>query len=159
MYPLLTQAVRGETRSVSKPYYDFFLHTFGLPLLLLMGIGPLVAWRRASLRALGKTFIVPSVAAVVTGVTLIALGFGSSTPGLLAYTFGAFVAASIVLSCAQNTRRRALSRIVAARARSSWRETGAATAGTSCARRFSCSRSASPGRRVPIDSRRQSTSR
>ena len=59
MYPLLTQAVRGETRSVSKPYYDFFLHTFGLPLLLLMGIGPLVAWRRASLRALGKTFVIP----------------------------------------------------------------------------------------------------
>src|SRR3954454_22593353 len=29
VYPLLTQAVRGETRSVSKPYYDFFLHSFG----------------------------------------------------------------------------------------------------------------------------------
>jgi len=26
VYPLLTQALRGETRSVSKPYYDFFLH-------------------------------------------------------------------------------------------------------------------------------------
>src|SRR4029077_1471439 len=49
--PLLTEALRGETRSVSKPYYNFFLHSFGLPLLLLMGIGPLVAWRRASLRA------------------------------------------------------------------------------------------------------------
>src|SRR5213075_255660 len=32
VYPLLTQAVNGETRSVSKPYYNFFLHTFGLPL-------------------------------------------------------------------------------------------------------------------------------
>ena len=62
VYPLLTQAVRGETRSVSKPYYDFFLHSFGLPLLLLMGIGPLVAWRRASLRALGKTFLIPLAA-------------------------------------------------------------------------------------------------
>src|SRR5438309_5755576 len=37
VYPLLTQAVNGETRSVSKPYYDFFLHSFGLPLLLLLG--------------------------------------------------------------------------------------------------------------------------
>ena len=37
LYPILSEAVRGETRSVSKPYYDFFLHTFGLPLLLLMG--------------------------------------------------------------------------------------------------------------------------
>ena len=106
MYPLLTQAVRGETRSVSKPYYDFFLHAFGLPLLLLMGIGPLVAWRRASLRALGKTFIVPLCAAVVTGVALIELGFGSSTPGLLAYTFSAFVFASIVLEFWRGTTAR-----------------------------------------------------
>jgi len=97
LYPVLSEAVRGETRSVSKPYYDFFLHTFGLPLLLLMGIGPLVAWRRASLRSLEKTFVVPFAAAVVTGVVLLALGFGSSWPGLLTYSFSAFVAASIVL--------------------------------------------------------------
>jgi cytochrome c-type biogenesis protein CcmF len=103
-YPLLTQAVHGTTRSVSKPYYDFFLHTFGLPLLLLMGIGPLVAWRRASLRALGKTFFIPAVAAVITGAALIAVGLGSSTPGLLAYTFSAFVAASIVLEFTRGTR-------------------------------------------------------
>ncbi|HZC30822.1 MAG TPA: cytochrome c-type biogenesis CcmF C-terminal domain-containing protein, partial [Gaiellaceae bacterium] len=97
LYPILSDAVRGETRSVSKPYYDFFLHTFGLPLLLLMGLGPLVAWRKASLRSLGKTFVIPFAFAVVTGVALLSLGFGSSWPGLLAYTFGAFVAASIVL--------------------------------------------------------------
>jgi cytochrome c-type biogenesis protein CcmF len=89
--------VRGQTRSVSKPYYDFFLHTFGLPLLLLMGLGPLVAWRRASLRSLGKTFLIPFGVAVLTGIALLALGFGSSWPGLLAYTFSAFVLASIVL--------------------------------------------------------------
>src|SRR5438067_590743 len=104
IYPLLTQAVRGETRSVSKPYYDFFLHSFGLPLLLLMGIGPLVAWRRASLRALGRTFLLPLAAAGAVGVILIALGYGSSTPGLLAYTFSAFVAASIVLEFWRGTR-------------------------------------------------------
>jgi len=104
MYPLLTQALRGETRSVSKPYYDFFLHSFGLPLLLLMGIGPLVAWRRASLRALGRTFVLPAAAAVVTGVALVAVGLGNSTPGLLAYTFSAFVAASIVVEFWRGTR-------------------------------------------------------
>jgi cytochrome c-type biogenesis protein CcmF len=97
LYPILSQAVRGESRSVSGPYYDFFLHTFGLPLLLLMGLGPLVAWRRASLRSLGKTFVIPFAVAVVTGVALLALGFGSSWPGLVTYTFSSFVAASIVL--------------------------------------------------------------
>ena len=106
VYPLLTQALRGETRSVSKPYYDFFLHTFGLPLLLLMGIGPLVAWRRASLRSLGKTFLVPLFSALVTGGVLLGLGFGSSWPGLLAYTFSAFVVASIVLEFVRGTAAR-----------------------------------------------------
>jgi cytochrome c-type biogenesis protein CcmF len=104
MYPLLTQAVRGETRSVSKPYYNFFLHSFGLPLLLLMGIGPLVAWRRASLRALGKTFLIPLAAAIVIGGVLIGLGYDSSTPGLLAYTFSAFVAASIAVEFVRGSR-------------------------------------------------------
>ena len=88
---------RGQTRAVSKPYYDFFLHTFGLPLILLMGIGPLVAWRKASLRSLGKTFLIPFATALVTGAILLALGFDSSWAGLLAYTFSAFVMASIVL--------------------------------------------------------------
>ncbi len=97
LYPVFSEAVRGQTRSVSKPYYDFFLHTFGLPLLFLMGLGPLVAWRRASLRSLGKTFAIPFAVSVVTGGVLLGLGFGSSWAGLLAYTFSAFVIASIVL--------------------------------------------------------------
>src|SRR5579884_4231983 len=104
LYPILSEALRGQTRSVSKPYYDFFLHTFGLPLLLLMGLGPLVAWRRASLRSLGRTFLVPFAAAVATGVALLALGFGSSWPGLLAYTFSAFVAASILFEFVRGSR-------------------------------------------------------
>ncbi|MBV8479287.1 MAG: hypothetical protein JOY72_03190, partial [Actinobacteria bacterium] len=78
------------------------------------GIGPLVAWRRASLRSLGKTFAIPAAAAVVTGVVLIALGFGSSTPGLLAYTFSAFVGASIVLEFVRGTQATgSLTRLVA----------------------------------------------
>src|SRR3954467_13375622 len=73
VYPLLTQAVTGETRSVSKPYYNFFLHSFGLPLLLLMGIGPLIAWRRSSLRAVGRMFVIPLSAAVATGAILVSV--------------------------------------------------------------------------------------
>ena len=109
VYPLLSEAVTGEAASVSKPYYNFFLHSFGLPLLLLMGIGPLVAWRRASIRALGRTFVWPLAAAVAAGVVLLALGAGSSRVGVIAYTFSVFVLASIVLEFARGTSaRRAL---------------------------------------------------
>jgi cytochrome c-type biogenesis protein CcmF len=109
-FPILSEAVRGESVTVGRPYYDFFLRAFGLPLLLLMGIGPLIAWRRASLRSLGRTFLWPFVTAVVAGAGLIAAGAGSSIPGLIAYTFSAFVAATIALEFIRGTQaRRALS--------------------------------------------------
>jgi cytochrome c-type biogenesis protein CcmF len=109
IYPLLSEAVTGEAATVSKPYYNFFLHSFGLPLLLLMGIGPLVAWRRASLRALGRTFLWPAAVAVAAGISLLAAGAGSSRIGVIAYTFSVFVLASIVLEFARGTSaRRAL---------------------------------------------------
>ncbi|MDF2750622.1 MAG: cytochrome C-type biosis protein, partial [Gaiellaceae bacterium] len=108
-YPILHEAVYGEQRVVGQGYYNFFLRVFGLPLLLLMGIGPLVAWRRASLRGLAATFAWPFGVALATGLVLLALGAGSSIPGLIAYTFSAFVLASIALEFVRGTRaRRAL---------------------------------------------------
>ena len=108
-WPILSEAVRGEAVVVGRPYYDFFLRIFGLPLLLLMGIGPLVAWRRASLRGLGRVFMWPAAIALATGGVLILLGSGSSIPGLVAYTFSAFVLATIGIEFARGTAaRRAL---------------------------------------------------
>jgi cytochrome c-type biogenesis protein CcmF len=108
-WPMVSEAVRGESVVVGRPYYDFFLRIFGLPLLLLMGIGPLVAWRRASLRGLLRAVTWPAGIALATGVLLVALGAGSSIPGLIAYTFSAFVLAAIVVEFARGTAaRRAL---------------------------------------------------
>ena len=106
VYPMLSEAIRGEAVVLGRSYYDFFLRVFGLPLLLLMGIGPLIAWRRASLRSLVTTFRWPTLVALVTGVVLLFLGAGKSVPGLVAYTFSAFVAATIVMEFARGTRAR-----------------------------------------------------
>jgi cytochrome c-type biogenesis protein CcmF len=109
-YPILREALTGESVSVGRGWYDFFLRAFGLPLLLLMGIGPLIAWRRASIKGLRRTFLWPAACAAVAGGALLAVGAGSSIPGLVAYTFSAFVIGSIVLEFARGTRaRRALS--------------------------------------------------
>src|SRR5207302_753608 len=61
---------------------------------------------RASLRALWRTLAWPAAAALAAGAGLVALGAGSSRPGLIAYTFAAFVLASIVLEFARGTRAR-----------------------------------------------------
>ena len=106
VYPMLSEAIRGEAVVLGRSYYDFFLRAFGLPLLLLMGIGPLIAWRRASLRSLATTFRWPTLTALGAGVVLLVLGAGSSVPGLVAYTFAAFVGATIVMEFVRGTRAR-----------------------------------------------------
>ena len=109
LYPLVSEAVRGVAVTVGAPYYSFFALVFGLPLVLLMGIGPLVAWRKASLRSVGMSVAGPAAVAVVTGVALLGAGAGSSPEGVVGYTFGAFVLAAIVLEFWRGTRaRRAL---------------------------------------------------
>jgi cytochrome c-type biogenesis protein CcmF len=106
IYPLVSEAVRGVAVTVGAPYYDFFAIAFGLPLVLLMGVGPLIAWRRASLRALGRSLLWPAGVALVAGIALLAAGAGSSPPGLIGYTFAAFVLAAIVLEFVRGTRAR-----------------------------------------------------
>src|SRR5580765_3635605 len=103
LFPIVTQLVKGESRTIGRPYYDFFLRTFGLPLLLLMGIGPLIAWRRTSFRALWRVIAAPAAGALVAGVILVALGAGASKPGLIAYTFSAFVLGTILLEVVRGT--------------------------------------------------------
>jgi cytochrome c-type biogenesis protein CcmF len=104
IFPILTQLFQGEERTMGRPYFDFFLRIFGLPLLLLMGIGPLVAWRRTSARGMLRTLRWPLLSAAVAGGALVAAGAGSSRPGLIAYTFSAFVIATIAVELVRGTR-------------------------------------------------------
>ena len=108
-FPIVSELVRGESVTVGPPYFNFFLRVFGLPLLLLMGIGPLVAWRRASLGSLRRTLAWPALAALVTGGVLLVYGAGSSLAGVITYSFSAFVLTSIAIEFVKGTgARRAL---------------------------------------------------
>ena len=105
-YPMVSEAVRGVASTVGAPYYNFFGIIFGLPLVILMGLGPLVAWRRASLRQLARSVAWPAGVALLTGVALLAAGAGSSLLGMVGYTFAAFVLAAITLEFVRGTRAR-----------------------------------------------------
>jgi cytochrome c-type biogenesis protein CcmF len=106
VFPLISEALRGETLTVGPPYYNFFLRTFGLPLLLLMAVGPLIAWRRASLRSVARSLVWPVLAGLVAGLLLLAGGAGSSPPGLVAYSFCVVVLGAIALEFVRGTRAR-----------------------------------------------------
>ncbi len=110
IFPVLSDVVRGVQATVSTPYYNFFLVIFGLPLLFLIGVGPMIAWRRASPRSLLRTFRWPIVSALAATVVLSFLGLASSTAGLTALSLCVFVTVCIGLEFARGTEaRRSLS--------------------------------------------------
>jgi cytochrome c-type biogenesis protein CcmF len=106
VFPILSEAVRGVRATVATPYYNFFLVIFGLPLLALIGIGPLIAWRRASPGSLWRTFRWPVVSAVAGAALLGLLGLGSSVAGLTALSLCVFVTVTIGMEFARGTSAR-----------------------------------------------------
>ncbi|MGH7426425.1 MAG: cytochrome c-type biogenesis CcmF C-terminal domain-containing protein, partial [Candidatus Methylomirabilales bacterium] len=95
LYPILVEAVRGAKISVGPPYFNSVVGPLGLSLLGLTGLGPLVAWRRASGKGLARQVATPLAAgASVMGV--LALGGIRSGGALLALGLCVFSAAAIL---------------------------------------------------------------
>jgi cytochrome c-type biogenesis protein CcmF len=106
VYPLLTEAVGSVRQTVASPFFEFFVLVFGLPLLLLMGIGPLIAWRRASLRQLRTAFLWPALGGLAVGAAAAALGLASSWPGIAALSVCAFTTVTILSEFVRGTAAR-----------------------------------------------------
>ncbi len=70
LFPLISQAVSHETLSVGPPFYERVNGPILLVLILAMGIGPLLAWRRASPRALWRNLAIPALAAALCAAIL-----------------------------------------------------------------------------------------
>ena len=73
-FPLLSEWIRGETTTVGPPWYNKWMVPFGLMLLFLTGVGPLISWRKATGKNLRDAFIAPVSVAVAVGVLHAALG-------------------------------------------------------------------------------------
>src|SRR5207247_7322163 len=74
MFPTLSEAVTGERLTVGPPFFNKWMLPIGLVLLFLTGLGPLLAWRKSTIRNLRDSFLWPTVAAAVTAAALAALG-------------------------------------------------------------------------------------
>jgi cytochrome c-type biogenesis protein CcmF len=95
LFPILSEWVRGEKITVGPPFFNAVNIPLGLLLLALTGVGPLVAWRKASLSNLRRQFLNPSITAVVVFAVLLGAGMRDGY-ALVAYFLAAFVAATIV---------------------------------------------------------------
>ncbi len=104
LFPVLSEWVQGSKVTVGAPFYNRVNLPIGLFLLLLTGVGPLLAWRSTSLRAIRRNFILPGVAMLLTATGLMIGGIRPWTAGddwqaqffsLLAFSLGAGVITAI----------------------------------------------------------------
>jgi cytochrome c-type biogenesis protein CcmF len=96
LYPLFVEAVSGEKMSVGAPYFNAVAGPLALLLAVLVGVGPLLAWRRER-RPVFKRLIVPALLGVVALVVTIILAPGMHILPRLGFVVAAYLAAASIL--------------------------------------------------------------
>jgi cytochrome c-type biogenesis protein CcmF len=106
MFPLISEGVTGQQISVGPPFFQRVNFPIGLVLLALTGIGPVVAWRRATKKNLQRNFATPVVAGLVTAAAIWIAG-AHHPLALTTWGISAFVLTIIVTEFWKGTRARA----------------------------------------------------
>jgi cytochrome c-type biogenesis protein CcmF len=105
VFPLVSEVLVGRAINVGPPFFDHVVVPLALGIVLLMGVGPLIAWRRASTEHLQRNFLAPGAAGVLVGVGLVAAGLRAAG-AILAFALCGFVAGTIALEFARGVRVR-----------------------------------------------------
>ncbi|HEY7252387.1 MAG TPA: heme lyase CcmF/NrfE family subunit [Methylomirabilota bacterium] len=105
VFPLLSEALRGTKVSVGAPFFNLVNIPIFLALIFLMGVGPLIAWRRASAENLRRNFLTPVLIGIAGAAVCRGLGVANALV-LLCLALVVFVAATIVLDFARAARAR-----------------------------------------------------
>ncbi len=103
LFPVLTEAAMGEKITVGAPFFNKVNIPIGLALLLLTGVGPLIAWRRSSWESLKRAFRWPVLAMGVAVAALLAFGVRHFY-ALVSLGLCAFVAATVVMEFYKGAR-------------------------------------------------------
>jgi cytochrome c-type biogenesis protein CcmF len=90
-FPLISEAVTGTKAAVGPPWFDRYTVPLALLLVLLSGIGPVIAWRRATWANVRRSFRWPLAAAAVTLAALLAFGVTASATAVTMFVLAAFV--------------------------------------------------------------------
>ncbi|HAX47261.1 MAG TPA: cytochrome C biogenesis protein, partial [Nitrospina sp.] len=112
IFPIISEAVRGIKITVGPPFYNQVNVPIGLALLALIGIGPVIAWRRATWSNLKKNFHKPVAVALVGGAVLypiLPLSNRSEIYTFIAFILCMFVTSSILLEFFKGTMARSQS--------------------------------------------------
>ncbi len=110
VFPLLAEALRNVQVSVGAPFYQTVVTPLAVLLLALVGICPLLGWRKASRRQLGRNFIVPTFGAVALTIGLFLMTKGNHLGIVVIGAFTGFVLITLAIEFARGVRARMIVR-------------------------------------------------
>jgi cytochrome c-type biogenesis protein CcmF len=106
-FPLISEAVTGTRSSVGPPWFDRYTVPLAIGLVLMAGVGPLLAWRQVTVAQVRRLFAAPATVAAATVVTLVVLTDAASSPAsLVLFGFAAFTVTAVGLEYARAVRAR-----------------------------------------------------
>jgi cytochrome c-type biogenesis protein CcmF len=106
-FPLISEAVTGDRRSLGPPFYEGVTVPLALVLVLLSGVGPLLTWRRVTPGAIRRAFQLPVAAAVAAVAAMLVLTPAAESPTSLAmFALVAFVLAVVAQELWRGTAAR-----------------------------------------------------
>ena len=105
VFPIISEWARGTKITVGPPFFNTVNVPLGLFLLALTGIGPLIAWRRASISNLQRQFVTPAVVGAAVVIALLVAGMRALSP-LVCYGLCGFVAGTIIQEFYKGIRAR-----------------------------------------------------
>ena len=103
VYPLITKLAIGESITVARPFYDQVNGPLFLGLLVLMGVGPLLPWRRATPATARRSLWLPAAGSIATVLVLFILGIHKPYP-LVGFGLCALVITGILSEWYRGTR-------------------------------------------------------
>jgi cytochrome c-type biogenesis protein CcmF len=107
MLPVFSETISGQRTTVGPGFFNTLAGPIGLFLLFLTGVGPLIAWHRASLASIRKQFLVPASVGVAVGILAGIVFWGRiGFFTLSCWALGAFVTATITQEYTQAIRAR-----------------------------------------------------
>ncbi len=105
VFPLISEVFKGRTVTIAAPFYNQVNGPLMLALILFMGVGPLLPWRKATLKTLRGVLVTPVLLSLAVVALLVALGVHEPYP-LVAFGICALVTSGILLEWARGTRSR-----------------------------------------------------
>src|SRR5262245_33194606 len=104
IFPVISEWVRGVKITVGPPFFNKVNAPLGLALLFLMGVGPVIAWRRATWAHLKRSFLWQATVGLAAGAACAVLA--PNYWAVVSFSLIAFVLATIVAEFWRGVRAR-----------------------------------------------------